>query len=67
MATTSVRLIRVTDETTRAELLEAIALLCAEAETMSRRGIAFVRGDAEYEQRHAQIDALCAELEGRAE
>jgi len=58
-------LIRVTDETTRDEILQAIALLTAEAERMSRRGIAFVRGDNEYEQRHRQIDALCLELESR--
>lgn len=65
MTATDIRLIRVTDETTRDQILEAIARLTADAERMSRRGIAFVRDDAEYKQRHAQIDALCLELEVR--
>lgn len=59
-----VRLIRVTDDTTEAELLTSINLLNAEAKRISRCGQSAMLTTA-YAANHARIDALLAELEAK--
>ena len=55
-------LLRVTDDTTRDEMLVALALLNAGAKTMSRRGKVGTL-DERYARQHERIDALLEELE----
>lgn len=57
-----VRLIRVTDDTTEAELLVSIALLNAEAKRLSRQGKSAMLTPA-YGANHERINALVTELE----
>lgn len=57
-------MIVVDDQTTRDEIMEAIALLCADAKKVSRCGAAAMLAP-EYARTHRRIDALCCELEGR--
>lgn len=53
-------IVRVTDDTTRAELAETLALLNAEAKALTRRGHTGTRS-AEYAAWHERIDALLEE------
>lgn len=52
-------------EPTREDIVRDLVRLQVEAEHMSRRGIAFIRTNAEYRQIHARIDELLIELVGR--
>ena len=53
--------IRVTDETTRAELVECLALLNENAKRIHRRGYCGV-ASAEYALAHERIDAVLGDL-----
>lgn len=57
-----VRLIRVTDDTTEAELLTSISLLNTEAKRLSRQGKSAMLTPA-YRANHERINALITELE----
>lgn len=57
-----VRLIRVTDETTEAEILVSIDLLNLEAKRISRQGKSAMLTPA-YKANHERINALLCELE----
>lgn len=57
--------IRVTDESTRADLIEALGHLNATAKDMRRKGYTGTASDA-YTRQHARIDALLSELQGHA-
>jgi hypothetical protein len=54
--------IHVTDDTTRAELAEAITHLSHEAERIRRRGYIGTRSQ-DYERQHGRINALLDDLE----
>lgn len=49
--------LRITDDTTREELAEALIHLCAEAKAISRRGVVGTCSD-DYRRRHEQINAV---------
>lgn len=57
MTIVSGRIVKVTDDTTRLDLAETLALLNAEAKAMSRRGKVGMLS-AEYERQHRRIDAV---------
>lgn len=59
-------LLRVTDDTTRDELVTALALLCADAKRSSRRGYIGTHNNAEYVRLHERMDALVDEVRGKA-
>lgn len=55
------QIVRITDETTRHDLAETLALLNAEAKTISRRGkIGTLTAD--YKSWHERIDAVLTDL-----
>ena len=54
--------VRVTDETTRAELAATIALLCEDAKALSRRGKAW-DGDPEWARLHEILGAVLEDWE----
>ena len=51
----------VTDDSTRADLIEALTYLNATAKDMRRKGYTGTASDA-YTRQHARIDALLSEL-----
>ena len=54
-------IIRVSDESTRADLIEALGFLNAGAKDMRRKGYAGT-ASAAYARQHARIDAILDEL-----
>lgn len=54
--------ILVTDDTTRAELADTLAILCAEAKAVRRRGLTGVRSE-NYAAWHRRIDAVLRDWE----
>lgn len=52
--------VTVTDDTTREELAETLALLNADAKAMTRRGWTATRGP-EYARQHARIDSVLSD------
>jgi hypothetical protein len=53
--------VTVTEDTTREDLVQALAFLCVEAKAMSRRGLIGTLSP-EYARRHEQINAALDEL-----
>lgn len=60
------RVIRITDDTTREELAETLALLNADAKAISRRGYVGT-ASAEYAAKHRQINGVLGDLAGRVQ
>lgn len=58
-------ILRITDETTRDELAEALAHLCAEAKAMSRRGYVGTQCE-EYAHWHQRINAVLTDMDAVA-
>ena len=52
----------IADESTRAELAEAITHLCHEAQRLSRRGYIGTRSE-DYTRQHERINALLTDME----
>lgn len=55
------QIVHVTDDTRRPDLAETLALLNAEAKTISRRGKAAMLGD-DYRLRHEYINSVLTDL-----
>ena len=60
-------IVRITDDTTRADLIECIGNLNKPAAAITRRGRAFQLFDPEYAKHHARINAILTELDNRAD
>lgn len=56
------QIVRITDDTTRPDLAETLALLNAEAKAISRRGKAAMLGP-EYKAWHERINAVLCDYE----
>lgn len=56
------QIVRITDDTTRPDLAETLALLNAEAKAISRRGKAAMLGE-EYRLRHEYINSVLEDWE----